>query len=426
MTLSRRSLLDVSAAALAGLALPRRRARAEVKPIPPELMRQAEELHRRVGVFMGYFNFSSETFQPSGGVQSDLSMLDTAGIRTLVASIGLGCYFYTGPNPDDVQLAGDDEWLYERQMERVLMVRHTVEKCPRTRLITTAEDLAKQDDRIGVVIHLTGNNHMLSLDCVDEFFKAGVRAAHPAMQYHHRWCQGHGGMSAPVMTSFGREAVRRMNDLGITIDVAHASDDSALAIVDASSRPINDSHTTSRDLVPESRGLLDSTLKRIAASGGVAGILFADHMIQSKSWKTKYRDLGRQRHIWAYNRWVLEHTKDPDERMRLRKDSEAQAEFFSKANLPAEPQAPAARGADVTDLARAVDYLVKVMGIDHVGYGGDINGIGLDQWPEGLENTAQTPALTAELLRLGFSEDQLARIMRTNWERVFVRNLPGA
>ena len=389
-----------------------------------DLTAQAEALHRTIPLFLGYLNFAGEQFQASGGKQCDLAKLDAAGVRTMVVSIGFGCYFVTGPR--EYTLAGPDEWLREQQLKRIDDVVAAVRRTPRTRLVTRAADIEPStDDKIGVIVHLTGNNHTTSVDVVDTFFEHGVRATHPAMQYHHRWCEGHKGCAAPAMTPFGREVIRRMNELGIVIDTAHASDESARAMVQTSKKPVNDSHTTSRTRIPDSRGLSDDVLRDIAHSGGVVGVLIADQMLAPSAWKKKYLLAPREPRIWAYNRWVLESTKDPDQRMRLRKDREAQATFYKDKNLPPDVDYPQIRGATIADLADTIDYLIELVGIDHVGIGSDINGIEDHQWPEGMNHTGDLPKMTVELLRRGYSETRLRKLYADNWRRSFRAGMPA-
>ncbi len=227
-TWPRRHFLHASAGAALAAALPERgRAVSSFS----ERLAEAQALHRRIPVFLGYCNFSSEQFAATGGRQCDLGKLDAAGVRTLVASIGFGCYFQTGPR--SYELAGPDEWVLEQQLKRIDDVVATIKRCPRTRLITRAGELAANptDNSIGVIVHLTGNNHTIDLNAVDRFFVKGVRASHPAFQYHNRWCAGHNGRPAPVITAFGRKVIARMNELGIQVDTAHASDESAEAMV---------------------------------------------------------------------------------------------------------------------------------------------------------------------------------------------------
>ncbi|MCE9603656.1 MAG: dipeptidase [Planctomycetia bacterium] len=418
-TILRRGCTVVAGSLLAGVHLPAVHAGAG-----SGVVGEAKALHREIPVFIGYLNFAQEQFRADGGRQCDLTKLDAAGVKTFVASIGFGCYFQTGPR--QYELAGSNDWLLERQLSRIDDVVATIEKCPRTRLIKTTADLVPRagDDQIGVIVHLTGNNHTTRLDTVDEFFKRGVRATHPAMQYHNNWCAGHEGRAAPALSEFGRQVVARMNELGIAIDTAHASDDTALALAAVSKRPISDSHTTSRDRVPASRGLRDATLKRLASTGGVIGVLFADHMLTSEAWRTKYSQRPVSPRLWEYNKYLLASTSDPDERMKLRRDKQAQEQFYQDRKLPPDVATPTTRAAALGDLADTIDYLIDTVGIDHVGLGTDINGIDADQWPQGIDHMGDLPVLTAELLRRGYSVDRLRKLLSDNGHRAYGACLP--
>ncbi len=282
---------------------------------------QARDLHRRLPVFLGYVDYDDEALAPDGGTYIDLAKLCAAGVHTLVASIGFGCYFQTGPR--DYHLAGPATWVLEHQVRRIAHVVNAVRRCPAARLVERRSDLdaPPAEDRVGVIVHLTGNAHTVDLDTVGRLFGQGVRATHPAMQYHNRWCTGMDGLPGPAMTDFGRDVVARLNALGVVLDVAHASEESARAMIETSSKPLIDSHTTSRDLVPSSRGLRDATLRLIAERGGVIGVHFADHMLRHDVWSRKYVPAaahGRTPRLWRYSQHLLDTYQDPDERMRWR------------------------------------------------------------------------------------------------------------
>jgi membrane dipeptidase len=392
-------------------------------------LEQAKDLHRRIPVFMGYLDFTPEQFQPTGGIQCDTEKMDAAGVREVAVSIGYGCYFATGQK--EYVIAGSDEWLLERQLGRIDWVLDTLRKNPRARLVTRASDLARKpgDDSIGVILHLTGNNHTVSLGVVDTFFHRGVRATHPAMPYHNRWCRAMGGMPSPVLNEYGRQVIGRMNELGIALDTAHASDESAQAIIRASTKPCIDSHTTSRNLVPSSRGLLDETLRMLADRGGVAGIHFADHLVTEEANKHKYDRAERKERrpdpLWEYNKHVLATIHDPDERVKMRKNREAIERFYREKGITLAPAVPTARVATLKHMGDMVNYLVNLMGIGHVAIGGDVNGITPDSWPVGMDNVGELPHLTAELLRRGYKEDALEKFLSANWRRVYAACLPA-
>ena len=259
-----------------------------------ELTVAAAALHHDAAhpVAIGYFNFEPETFAPTGGRQSDLSQLAACGARVIIASIGFGCYFQVGeeerhtarePSPEDAEgrrpryeLAGSDEWLLANQLKRIDWAVSIIDACPGAKLVRSAADLdLSGSEQVAVLLHLTGNNHTLSVDIIDEFYRRGVRIIHPAMQYHSKTCSGLGGMEAPSpLTALGVACVRRMGELGMIVDTAHASDETAAALIAAAApAAVIDSHTTSRTRVPRSRGHTDSNLLRLAQSGTQAHVL---------------------------------------------------------------------------------------------------------------------------------------------------------
>ena len=413
---------------------------------------QALDLHRRLPVFLGYVDYDDEALAPDGGTYIDLAKLCAAGVHTLVASIGFGCYFQTGQR--DYHLAGPATWVLEHQVRRIAHVVNAVRRCPAARLVERRDDLdaSPADDRVGVIVHLTGNAHTVDLDTVGRLFGQGVRATHPAMQYHNRWCTGMDGLPGLAMTDFGRDVIARLNKLGVVLDVAHASEESARAIIETSSKPPIDSHTTSRDLVPSSRGLRDATLRLIAERGGVIGVHFADHMLRHDVWSRKYvpaAAYGRTPRLWRYSQHMLDTYQDPDERMRWRPGPpppwdrkvvltgnpaweldpaerwEAEQSFYRAHDLPPDPALPHGRIATIAHLADLVDYLVNLVGHEHVGLGGDVGGIGADQWPLGMDHTGHLPRLTAELFSRGYGEDSLRCILSDNWRRVYRECLPA-
>ena len=397
-----------------------------------DFLAEARELHRSIPVFLGGCNYSSEQFQPEGGRQSDLSKFDAAGVRTIVTAVGSGSYFATGPRA--FTLAGPDEWILETQLRNVADALAVIRACPKARLITTATQTAAppRHQTLGVILEISGNNHTLDLGVVDRFADLGVRLWHPALPYHNRWCSAKEGMAGPVLTEFGRRVIARMNQRGIVLDTAHATDESAREFIRASMAPVVDSHTTSTALVPQSRGHDDGTLRMIADKGGVIGVHFAEQFLTTEVWRRKYTQHGpdgnlkreyRSR-LWEYNRHVLALTRDPAERMRLRRNAAAQEAFYRERGLPPDPQTPRAPMAHVTDLANTIDYLIRVAGQDHVGLGGDVNGIGEDQWPADMRNIGELPHLTAELLRRGYSGDMLRKLYYENWRRVYTQTLP--
>jgi len=413
--------------------------------LPRELegwIEQAQALHREIPVFASYFEFYGydSLFKEGGGVQCDLEKLDAAGIRTFGIAVANGGPAYFQVGPDDFETAGPPEWALENLRCRFDEAMRDIRRCPRVRIVATARDLqpGPPGGAIGLIPLITCHSYMVTLDVIDEFFHKGLRISHPAGSTCTLWCRAvpgarvH-GRRAPVFNEYGRQVVARMNELGIVIDLAHMTDESAIEIIKASHKPVIDGHTSSRDAVPYCRGHSDAVLRLIADSGGVAGIHFADHMYSLKVWGPKYeirtdreKTPGREPRQWAYNRYLLATVKDPYERARLRKNRAAQEKFYREHDLPPDPQPPRAedRIATLADMADHIEHMINVMGVEHVGLGGDVNGITPHSWPLGMDHVGELPHLTAELLRRGHTEGELRKFLCDNWRRVFAECLP--
>lgn len=398
-------------------------------------LEEALALHRRMPVAASYFEFYGydSLFKPDGGQFADLAKLDRAHLRTFGCAVANGSAGYFQVGPDDYEVAGDQDWALHRLLRLYDAAMAQVQRCPRVRLVKTAADLRRRDDpqALAVVPLVTGHAWMKDLSAIDTMFRRGLRISHVGSVSCIHWCRPCpavrvAGRVGPVLSEFGRQAVARMNELGILLDMAHVSDESTAAIVGASARPVIDSHTGSRTAVPDSRGHDDRTLRLIADRGGVAGIHFADHLWTTRVWGSKNRPQAERRPspMWEYHRHVLDHHPDPDQRMAARKDRAAIDAFLTARGVPPLPPPPAARIGTVADMAGHVEHMVDVMGIDHVGLGGDVNGIADHQWPLGMDDVGQLPQLTAELIRRGWRETRIEKFLWRNWDRVLAEVLP--
>jgi microsomal dipeptidase-like Zn-dependent dipeptidase len=393
-------------------------------------------LHASLRVAAPYFEYYGydSLFAEQGASQCDLQKLDTAHIRLLGVAVANGSRGYFQVGPDELEVAGDSDWAHERLLKAFDAGMATITKCQRVRLVKKSSDVDRNDepDAINVLPLVTGHAWMRSADDLRLLFDRGLRMCHVASLSCDRWCRHYpvkkvAGRVPLVFNDAGRELVSAMNELGVIIDLAHCSDESSAAILEVSKRPLIDGHTSSRTIVPRCRGHEDATLKRIADGGGVVGIHFADHMFCPKVWDAgKYGsdDTASATSLEKFNRHLLSIESDPDRRMTLRKDRSAQAAFYASHGLTAAAPPPQQRLATVADMADHVEHLVNVMGVEHVGLGGDVNGITLHSWPVGCDHVGELPHMTAELLRRGWAENDLAKFLAGNWSRVFRECLP--
>lgn len=198
------------------------------------------------------------------------------------------------------------------------------------------------------------------------------------------------------LSDFGKQVVPEMNRLGILIDVSHVADSTFYDVLALSKAPVIASHSNARALCNFPRNMTDDMIRAIAAKGGVVQVNFVSDYLRQPSEafraaKTKIR-MARVGKVMT-----------PEMEARLQVESDSLAKVF------------APERASLSDIVNHIDHIVKIAGIDHVGIGSDFDGGG---GVNGLEDVSEIENLTAELLRRGYSEKDIAKIWGGNLLRV--------
>ncbi len=201
------------------------------------------------------------------------------------------------------------------------------------------------------------------------------------------------------LSSFGKLVVAEMNRLGLMIDISHVSDKSFYDALALSKAPMIASHSNCRALCDYPRNMTDEMIRALAAKGGVVQVNFVSDYLRKPS------DAHRQA-ITSLRMSGLGKVQTQTQKDR------------QKAQTDSVKQVYAAERASLSDIVSHIDHIVKLVGIDHVGIGSDFDGGG---GVNGLEDVSQIENLTAELMKRGYSEKDIAKIWGGNLLRVLAQ-----
>ena len=201
------------------------------------------------------------------------------------------------------------------------------------------------------------------------------------------------------LSPFGRVVVAEMNRLGVMVDISHVTDDAFFQAIELSQAPVIASHSSCRFFTPGyERNMSDEMIIRLAEAGGVIQIAFAPGFLTEDAQKQSSELFAMMREYMAENDVDM---GSPEFRERI--------DRFYEEN----PKAMTS----VTDVADHIQHVVQLVGIGHVGIGSDFDGI--VSAPDGLEDVSAYPNLIAELLRRGYTEQDIRKIFGENLLRVW-------
>src|SRR5947207_3966745 len=272
---------------------------------------------------------------------------------------------------------------------------------------TTAADIrrAKTQNKIACLMGIEGGHAIEnSLPTLREFYRLGVRYMTLTWNNTNDWADaGRGEKKHNGLSEFGKDVVREMNRLGMLVDVSHVSDKTMSDALDVSKAPIFASHSSARALSNVPRNIPDDLLRRIAKNGGVIQVNFYSLFVDQKT-VAPQADERDKRLRAQQDALTLKYADDPE---RLSEESDK----LEAANpLPPLP---------LSKLIDHIDHIVKVAGIDHVGLGADFDGA--NDFPEGARDVSMLPNITYELLKRGYSEPDIRKILGENFLRVLAK-----
>lgn len=241
-----------------------------------------------------------------------------------------------------------------------------------------------------------------NLDNIQFFYDEGIRYITLTHSEDNDICDSSynlGERTHKGLSDFGKEVVLEMNRVGIMVDISHVSDDAFYQIMDVTQVPAIASHSSARHFTPGfERNMSDDMIKRLAENGGVIQINFGSSFVTQESQDKRKKN----------SEDVSAFAKENN----LESDDPRVKEFAKKVAIDNPVFC------DVTDVADHFDHVVKLVGIDHVAFGSDYDGVG-DTLPYGLKDASTFPNLIYHLLKRGYSEEDIEKICYKNIWRVW-------
>ncbi|HKN53819.1 MAG TPA: dipeptidase [Amycolatopsis sp.] len=283
-------------------------------------------------------------------------------------------------------------------LEQIEVVHQLAERYPdRLRLVDTADEAeaAFADGKIASLLGAEGGHSIAeSLGVLRILRRLGVRYMTLTHNFNTTWADS--GTDEPEhngLTEFGRDVVREMNRIGMLVDLSHVAPSTMRAALEVSDAPIIFSHSSCIAVNDHPRNIPDDVLERLPGNGGVAMVTFVPGFVSPKvtEWDRQLKA--------AMEADGLDHRK-----------LDVRRKFAEVWDGPPKPVAT------VDDVVAHVEHAREVAGIDHIGLGGDYDGVA--SLPQGLEDVSKYPVLFAALLERGWSDEDCAKLAGRNTLRV--------
>ena len=257
----------------------------------------------------------------------------------------------------------------------------------------------------------------------ENYYNLGARYISLSHNGHSQFCDSNTGEADGVwlhngLSDLGKMAVKEMNRLGIMIDVSHVSKESMKQMIALSKAPIIASHSSARALCNHSRNLDDEQLLLMKENGGVVQTVAFSSYLNTKKHEVHAAYLKDFQKEVADSLGIDWYTFDEladlsDEKKKTFMANYSKVVGLAKANANKRKDRPQA--VDVADFVDHIDYMVNLIGLDHVGISSDFDGGG---GIEGWSDASETPNVTLELVKRGYSEEEIAQLWGGNLLRV--------
>jgi membrane dipeptidase len=295
----------------------------------------------------------------------------------------------------------------KKALDQIDAVRETVRKNPNDLILaTTAADVrtAKKQNKIAALMGVEGG-HMMGNDlaALRTFAALGVRYMTLTHMENNEWADSSTDKPAHNgLTEFGKDVVREMNRLGIIVDISHVSDKTFYDALAVSKAPVFASHSSCRTLCNAARNMTDDMIRDLAKHGGVIQINYHVGFISQefRDYEAAHPDAEKE-----INEEIKKRCGD-NESCKYVAGDQVVRDFMNAGKLPK---------VDWTLIVEHIDHAAKIAGVDHVGLGSDFDGAIM---PLGMQDVSHIPQITDALLKKGYSESDIRKILGENTLRV--------
>lgn len=271
---------------------------------------------------------------------------------------------------------------------------------------TTAADIrrAKKQNKICALMGIEGGHAIEnSLAALREFYRLGVRYMTLTHNNTNDWADAH--RDTPKnngLSDFGKDVVREMNRLGMLVDISHVSAKTMADVLDTSTAPVIASHSGARGVNDHTRNIPDDILKRLPKNGGVIMINFYPSFLDARTNKEENERSAK--------------LKPQIDRLKEQYKNDQQAYNEAERKLMSENPIYMPSYTRIVD---HIDYIKNLIGIDYVGIGSDFDGVPF--LPAGMNGMEDLPLVTYEMLRRGYTETDIRKVLGENFLRAFAQ-----
>ena len=370
------------------------------EPLPEDPVERAKALHVKVPLIDGHNDLP---WQYRNKANRDVWAMDInesqPELHTDIPRLRegmLGAQFWSVYVPASMQ----GKEAVRATLEEIDIVYQMIARYPDTfQLATTADEVeaAFAAGRIASMMGMEGGHSIdSSLGALRMFHRLGVGYMTLTHSRNVPWADSATDtVASDGLTQFGEDVVREMNRLGMLVDLSHVSPATMRDALEVSEAPVIFSHSSSLAVCNHVRNAPDDVLERLAENGGVIMVTFVPAYISEET--------------------RLHSVKRSEERDRLGALPESTDESVGS-GMAAWNEANPTPPATLAQVADHIDHIRQMAGIDHVGIGGDYDGI--STVPEGLEDVSKYPMLTAELIRRGYTDEEVMKVLGLNVLRV--------